>query len=90
MIIVLHQSILGVAIGLLSQEFRQSEVPNDLMRISISKNVTLANPVFLRVIPITADEAERQADVAVTFNCPPDDGSSPCRAGGWRGSRQQQ
>ena len=56
-----------------------------MMTISISKNVTLANPIFFRVIPLTADEAERRGVVAVPFNCPPDNDFSPCRAGRLRG-----
>ena len=82
---ILILRIPGVAIELSAPEFTQSEAPNATMKISILKNVILANPIFFRVIPLTADEAERQTGVAVPFNCPPDDGFSPCRAGGWRG-----
>ena len=82
---ILILRIPGVAIELSAPEFTQSEAPNATMRISILKNVILANPIFFSVIPLTADEAERRADVAVTFNCPPDNDFSPCRAGRLRG-----
>ena len=69
----------GVGFKLSEDEFRQDEEQNAMMKIRIAKDGALANPVHLKITPLTVIEAERLK--IVNFTRPADDEVSPSVAG---------
>lgn len=71
-----------LVVGFSEPDYRQPEEPNAQMEVMIDKDPpALANPVTLRIIPLTVNEALARGIVTDLSLFPDDNAFSPVRAG---------